>query len=118
MEKEIICTICPIGCNIRVRGEGDQIVSVEGNKCKRGIPFAKAEFSNPLRILTSLVKTDDKNQPLVPVRSSKPIAKALIFPSMEKIKKKQVSTPIKRNDIIIKNIDGAGTDIISTANIG
>ena len=42
MKKEIICTVCPMGCRITVEGEGENIVSVTGYTCKRGEVYASA----------------------------------------------------------------------------
>ena len=51
MKKEIICTVCPRGCHIQVEGEGDKILGVEGQGCKRGLEYASAEFAHPVRLL-------------------------------------------------------------------
>ena len=67
MKKEIICTVCPRGCRVIVEGEGDKIVTVEGHTCKRGLEFASAEFSHPVRILTTTVKIADATNDLLPV---------------------------------------------------
>ena len=45
MKNEIICTVCPRGCHIQVEGEGEKILSVEGQGCKRGLEYASAEFA-------------------------------------------------------------------------
>ena len=36
MRKEIICTICPIGCNITVEGEGEDSESFRSHRRKMG----------------------------------------------------------------------------------
>ena len=54
-EQKITCIICPVGCDITVRGKGDQIQSVEGCSCKRGDTYARSEFVHPSRILTTTV---------------------------------------------------------------
>ena len=54
MEKEIICTVCPMGCHITVTGEGDRVDSITGYTCKRGEEYGKQEFAHPVRILTSV----------------------------------------------------------------
>lgn len=71
MEKEIICTVCPMGCHITVTGEGDRVDSITGYTCKRGEEYGKQEFAHPVRILTSTVKLEGADQPLLPVRSEK-----------------------------------------------
>ena len=43
MEKEIICTVCPMGCHITVTGEGDRVDSITGYTCKRGEEYGKQE---------------------------------------------------------------------------
>lgn len=117
MKKEIICTICPIGCNILVEGEGENIISITGNQCNRGFEFAKNEFSHPVRILTTSVKVINSSTPLLPVRSNKPIPKELIMDCMKIIKEVEVKAPIQSKDIIIADICDSGADIVATASI-
>ena len=61
MEKEIICTVCPMGCHITVTGEGDRVDSITGYTCKRGEEYGKQEFAHPVRILTSTVKLEGRS---------------------------------------------------------
>lgn len=70
MEKEIICTVCPRGCRILVEGEGENIRQVSGYTCKRGLEYASAEFTHPVRILTTTVKLHGEDHDLLPVRSA------------------------------------------------
>ena len=116
MQKEIICTICPIGCIISVEGEGEDITSIKGYSCNRGIEYGKNEFAHPVRILTTTVKVADSNL-LLPVRSSKPIPKELIMECMGEIKKIEVSAKVKRYDVIIPNICGSSADIVATGSL-
>lgn len=113
MKKEIICTVCPRGCHIQVEGEGDKILSVEGQGCKRGLEYASAEFAHPVRILTTLVKLDGQND-LLPVRSNKPVPKEKLFDCMEVIRAATVKAPINRYDVIVADICGTGVDIVAT----
>ena len=116
-QKKIICTVCPIGCNIIVRGEGEQIESMEGFGCKRGEAYARSEFSHPVRILTSTVKVEGGNAPLVPVRSSEPVPKDLLFKCMDEIRNLDVKAPVDRYDVLISNILGTGIDIIASGTV-
>jgi len=118
MKKEIICTVCPRGCAVTVDGGENEITSIEGYSCKRGMEFAKSEFTNPVRILTTLVKIDGVENELLPVRSDKPIPKDKIFECMEIIKKTVVKLPQKRYNVIIGDICGLGANIVATKDIG
>lgn len=117
MKKEIICTVCPRGCSVTVEGTENEITSIEGYSCKRGMEFAKSEFSNPVRILTTLVKIEGVENDLLPVRSDKPISKTTIFDCMKVIKDVKVKLPVKRYDVIISNICGTGANIVATKDI-
>ncbi len=117
MKKEIICTVCPRGCSVTVEGTENGITSIEGYSCKRGMEFAKSEFTNPVRILTTLVKIEGVESDLLPVRSDKPIPKTAIFDCMEAIKDANVKLPVKRYDIIISNICGTDANIVATKDI-
>jgi CxxC motif-containing protein len=116
MKKEIICTICPIGCNISVEGEGEEITSIEGYGCKRGVLYGRNEFSHPVRILTSTVKVAGSGQ-LLPVRSNRPIPKEMIMDCMEVIKNINVSPRVKRYDVIVPDICGSSADIVATGSL-
>ena len=58
MEKRnLTCIMCPLGCQLTVLKDGDNI-TVTGNNCKRGEVFGKEEVTCPMRIVTSSVKTE------------------------------------------------------------
>ncbi|MBO4411940.1 MAG: DUF1667 domain-containing protein [Lachnospiraceae bacterium] len=116
MEKEIICTVCPMGCHIRVTGEGDRIDSIEGFTCKRGEAYGRSEFSHPVRILTSTVKLTGGEEALLPVRSSAPVPKESLFECMTILKNTVVSAPVKCHDVVVRDIAGTGIDIIASSN--
>ena len=117
MKKEIICTVCPRGCHVIVDGDGKNVVSMEGYGCKRGLTYAEAEYSNPVRILTTTVKVEGKENELLPVRSAVPVPQGKLFECMEVVKKTSVKLPVKRYDVIIKDICGTGVDIVATKDV-
>lgn len=117
MKKEIICTVCPMGCHITVEGEGENIISVAGNTCKRGKEYASTEFCHPVRILTTTIRTNSEKNPLVPVRSERPLPKEKIMDCMAVIRKQQAKTPIHMYDILVENICDTGINIVATGNV-
>lgn len=116
-EKKIICIICPIGCNITVRGEAECIECMEGYTCNRGEEYARNEFTHPVRILTSTIKVEGGITPLVPIRSNKPLPKELIFDCMRLIQNHNITAPVHSHDVLIPNIMGTGIDIIATGSV-
>jgi len=54
---------------------------------------------------------------MVPVKTSKPIPKELIFKCMEEINKVIVNQSIKIGDVVIENILDTGADVVATRNV-
>ena len=84
---------------------------------KKLLKNVEAEYSNPIRILTTTVKVADKENELLPVRSSVPVPQGKLFECMEIIKKTSAKLPVKRYDVIVKDICGTGVDIVATKDI-
>ena len=51
-ERKLTCIGCPMGCPLTVVMNGEEVVSVTGNTCKRGDVYARKEVTNPTRIVT------------------------------------------------------------------
>ncbi len=117
MKKDIICTICPRGCTVTVEGTEKEVTSVTGYGCKRGMEFASAEFTAPVRILTTTVKIEGQENDLLPVRSSKPLPKEKVLECMEVIKKTAVKLPVNQYDVVVKDILLTGVDIVATKDV-
>ena len=116
-KKQITCITCPIGCKILVNTDGKSFELISGNKCKKGIEYARNEALDPRRMLTSSVLVLNGEWPLVSVKSSKPVPKDKIFDVLKEIKKKKIKAPIKIGQKIIKNVSNTGIDIISTKQV-
>ena len=109
----LVCITCPKGCLLTVEKINDEII-VSGNTCSRGVEYGKSEMLNPTRTLTTTIPINDRRLPVI---SSKPIPKEDIFRVLKEIKKVKVNTPIKMNDVIIKDVLGLGVDIIASKTI-
>ena len=113
MNKKMICISCPNGCEMTVAIEDEKLKSVSGNGCKRGIEYAKSEFEDPRRMLTTTVKVMDGTQSLLPVRTRSPVPKALLIACMEKINGITIEAPVELGQTVIPDILGTGIDIIA-----
>ncbi|MBU5483912.1 DUF1667 domain-containing protein [Clostridium sp. MSJ-11] len=118
LEKTVVCTTCPLECTLKLTINNDAIESISGNKCSRGIDYAKLEFIDPQRIFTSTLLIKDNNkESLLPIRSSKPISQKLFKEIIEIVNKTEVSPPIKMGDIIINNILNSEINIVASRTI-
>ncbi len=116
MKRDLICVACPLGCPITVEYEGTKVFSVTGNTCKRGDAYARTEVVNPTRSLATSVKVNGGVHPVVPVRSSQPVPKSMMFECMKVINAASVDAPVRIGQVIIPNILDTGADIIATNN--
>ena len=95
----------------------EELYKVLGNKCNRGKKYAINEMTNPTRVITSTVKIKGKGNTMLPVKTQMPVPKCKIFEVVEKIKSIEIELPVKREDIIIKNIAGTRVDLIVSKSI-
>ncbi|MBD3211780.1 MAG: DUF1667 domain-containing protein [Candidatus Lokiarchaeota archaeon] len=112
--KTIRCIVCPTGCEIEVKETPEGEVTFEGYTCKRGLEYAKQEFYEPKRVLTTTIRVVNGFLPLVPVRVDKAIPKEKLNDALEEIAKTVVKAPIKMGDILIENVVGQDANIIAS----
>ena len=99
-----------------VEKTGD-VIRTEGNRCRRGYDFACAELTNPMRTISSTVRTVFPGCPVLPVRVNTEIPKNRIFDVMREINRVVITEPVGRGDIVIPNVLGLHADVIATSNI-
>ncbi len=119
-EKELICVICPNGCELRVvTEEGPQMVikKITGELCEKGPVWAKQELLNPVRTIASSIIVDGGDHPLVSVRTDAPIPLKSISNVMKTIKSIKVKAPVRIGDVLIKDPAGTFCNIIATRHV-
>lgn len=119
MEKEVICIVCPLGCRINavVDDATGELKSILGNECHEGVSYAKKEVTSPERVLTTTVITEGSSQPLLPVRSNKPLPKGKLKEVMRELAYVKVKPPLKIGEAAAKNILNTKVDIIATRSL-
>lgn len=104
-----ICIMCPIGCELEITGSGDN-VTVTGNRCPAGETYGKMEYTNPQRMVTSMIKINGKT---ASVKTSGMVSKSKVYEILKKIK--NISVQIANvGDVLIENVDGNGVNIVVT----
>lgn len=116
MKQELTCIRCPIGCQLTVEVNGEE-VSVTGNNCPRGAEYGKKEVTNPTRIVTSSVIVEGGELPLVSVKTQNDIPKDKIFEVMQGIKNAKAAAPVHIGDVLVSNVAGTGVNIVATRTV-
>lgn len=113
--KELICIVCPKGCMLTVDEQND--CRVTGNACPRGAEYGLAEIKNPVRTVTSTVRVTAGPRRRCPVKTDRPIPKALIMDAMAMLKDVELKPPVRIGQVVAKNICGTKANIITTHNL-
>ena len=113
---EMVCIVCPNGCRLDVE-QRDGRVFVVGNKCKRGADFATAELTNPMRSVTSLVKTTVRGYPVISVKTDGEIPKSKIFQLMKLCDEITVSQPLPIGSVVASGVLGTDVNLVTTTNM-
>ena len=112
---KMTCINCPKGCEMDVTVDGDR-VTVVGNTCPKGEAYAKAEVTNPTRMVTGLVRVAGTRKPL-PVKTRTPVPKPKIDAVLFALHQATVQLPVRIGDVIIPDVAETGVDIVATANM-
>ena len=106
-----------MGCFIAGEMDGNEVVSVTGNTCKRGDVYARKEVTNPTRIVTSTVRVIGGKEDMVSVKTKEDIPKGKIFDCIKALKNVEVEAPVQIGDVIVPDAAGTGVDIVATKNV-
>jgi len=127
--RNLTCIVCPIGCSLEVEENNEQRTennvssdnfSVKGNRCARGVNYAREELRSPKRVITATClierqfQTEHNPVRRIPVKTSSPCPKEKISALLEDIYKLKVSLPVKAGDIIISDWKGERIDVVAT----
>ena len=112
---KMICINCPKGCEMEVTVAGGD-VTVTGNTCPKGEAYAKAEVTNPTRMVTGLVRVAGMRKPL-PVKTRTAVPKAKINDVLFALHQATAQLPVRIGDVIIPDVAETGVDVVATANM-
>lgn len=115
--KELTCINCPMGCRITVTMDGENIISIEGNTCKRGEVYARTEVTAPVRIVTTTIRVNGGTADRVSCKTREPVPKDKIFAVMNAINKAYCDAPVKIGDVLINDCAGTGIPVVATKSV-
>ena len=101
-----------MGCALSVEMDGNQVMSISGNTCKRGDTYARDEVVRPVRMVTSIVKIKNGKLKMLPVKTKEPIDKSRINECLEALKTVEVQAPVHIGDVVLHNAAGADARIM------
>ena len=113
----LTCVLCPVGCELVVGRDEAGRPRVEGNQCDKGVDFALEEVLRPKRNLATSVPVRGTASKMVSVRLRGPVPRHLVFPILAEIARLRPEAPVRRGQVLIADVLGAGVDVIATRTV-
>ena len=115
MERELTCIVCPMGCKLKAEISDGKVISVTGNTCPRGEKYAQSEITNPMRVITTTVRTEDGR--ILSVKTAGEVAKDKVFNYMKEINALHPDTDRCNIGDIIHTLDNGVNVVVTSAHI-
>lgn len=120
LRKNLVCIVCPNGCQVEALVEETpelKVLEVKGCTCEKGKDWVEQEIINPMRTIASSMGVDQGSFKLVSVRTDVAIPLGKIFDIMAVIKQHRVKAPVFIGDKLIEHPAGVPCNIIATRNV-
>src|SRR5512137_2860612 len=112
--RELVCIGCPMSCPLQLVHEGDRIVEVTGNSCKRGAKYARQEFTDPRRNLSTTVAIAGALWQRLPVKTTGPVPKGRVVEAARLIHQVRCRAPVAMGQVLISGLLGEkGLDVVA-----
>ena len=112
--RTVTCTVCPMGCSIRVGIHDGEPVTFEGHQCKRGPVYARDELLDPRRMLTTTVRVRGGSVRLVPARTSAVVPRDKLRAIMALVRALAVDAPVVPGQVLLADLLGTGVDLVAS----
>ncbi len=116
MQKNLTCTVCPMGCRLEISWEDGKITALRGNSCPRGERYAREECTLPRRTLTGTVRLEGGGW--LPVRSDRPLPRNRIAEGMALLRTLCLRPPVRMDDRLCASFLENGVNLIACADCG
>lgn len=103
---QFVCIGCPIGCPLQLQHKGGKITEISGHECNRGAKYARQEFTDPRRSLSTTVAITGAKGERLPVKVTEPIEKDRVIDAIRKIHELHIAAPVKLGQVLIHGLLG------------
>ena len=104
--EQFICIGCPIGCPLQLQHQGGEITEISGHECNRGAKYARQEFTDPRRSLSTTVPISGAKWRRLPVKVTEAIEKDRVMEAVRKIHELHLAAPIRLGQVLIHGLLG------------
>lgn len=120
-KREMTCICCPLGCALTAIREENGEITVTGNACPRGAAYAKNEWTDPRRTVTTTVRVRRDGEAteavgMVSVKTADAIPKDKIMDCIKALAEVELKAPVQIGDVVLTNVSETGIDVVATKN--
>ena len=113
--KSFTCIGCPIGCPLVLTHEGRDIVEIEGATCSRGAKYARQEFTDPRRGMSTTVAIEGARWKRLPGKVTSPAPKDRVIEAARLIHRLRARAPVRRGEVLLEDLLGEkGVQVVAT----
>lgn len=113
--RKFVCIGCPMGCPLQLEHEGREIKEISGHECNRGAKYARQEFTEPRRALSTTVAIRGALWERLPVRVEGTVHKDRVMEAVRRIHALRAEAPVRLGEVLIEDLLGEkGLKVIAT----
>lgn len=112
----MVCISCPQGCTLEITRNGGDY-AVQGNRCKKGIEYAVQEMTNPMRNITTTVRTSFRDFPRLSVKTDAAVPLKDIFLFMKEINSIEIRERFAPGETVKTNLLGSTINLVATSDM-
>ncbi len=114
MNGQFTCIVCPTSCLVNAEWSETELLNIDRSQCKLAWDFVRGEIFDPRRTVTSTVRVDAGELPLVSVKTEPPVPKGTVFEVMRHLAHVVVKAPVKVGDVLVADVLGTGSNVVAT----
>ncbi len=104
--KHFTCIGCPVGCPLKLEHTGGRIVEVAGYECNRGAKYARQEFYEPRRSVSTTIAISGALWRRLPVKVNRAVHKDRVKDAVRRIHALRIEAPVSMGQIIVADFLG------------
>ena len=113
-KKHLTCIGCPMGCPLELTIVDGEIREITGNECQRGEDYARQEYTNPSRMVSTTVTCVSGLWPRLPVKTAEAVPKNKVLAVVQALHTLEIEAPVQIGDVILDNVAATGIAVIAT----
>ncbi len=117
IKKNLTCISCPMSCQLELTIDNGEILQITGNGCKNGETYARQEFTNPQRVVTTTVACHSGLWPRLPVKTVAAVPKDKVAHVVRALHGVEVEAPVQLGQVIMENVAKTGVAVIATRSL-